>query len=174
MDDDGAPDLLVAGHEYEDQPTVIYWGDRSGTYDASRKTTLPAVPGRGVVVDIDAEDLDGEGDRDIVLSRTSSEPFYAGYYVQVVAGHGSRRFADETARRITDGDRPTARWLEWIRIEDVNRDGFPDLWVDEATRHRRPGAGRRRRPSRRRDEGSRRSWVVLLTGSRHARLAAEA
>ena len=133
VDDDGAPDLLVAGHEYEDQPTVIYWGDRSGTYDASRKTTLPAVPGRGVVVDIDAEDLDGDGDRDIVLSRTSSEPFYAGYYVQVVAGHGSRRFADETARRITDGDRPTARWLEWIRIEDVNRDGFPDLWVDDIT-----------------------------------------
>ena len=125
VDDDDAPDLLVAGHEHEHQPTVIYWGDRSGTYDASRKTTLPAVPGRGIVVDIDAEDLDGDGNRDIVLSRTSSEPpRYVGHYLQIIAGNGARRFADETTQRIADAARPTARWLEWIRLEDVNGDGF--------------------------------------------------
>ena len=79
MDEDGYPELLVADHEYDDQPTAIYRGERSGGYDAPRKTLLPAVAGPGVVVDVDAGDLDEEGDRDIVRARTGSAPaFYAG------------------------------------------------------------------------------------------------
>lgn len=131
VDEDGYPDLLIAGHEHENAQSAIYWGDGSGTYDASRKTILPAVAGQGIVVDIDAEDLDGDGDRDVVLSRTSDVPFYAGYYIQLVFNRGSRRFADETARRITHGADPDARWLLWIRLDDVNDDGSLDIWIDE-------------------------------------------
>ena len=91
VDYDGYPDLIVAGHEYAGQPTTIYWGDGSGRYDSLRKTTLSAVEGRGVVVDVDAEDLDNDGDRDLVLARTGSPPdFYEGHYIQIVANHGSR------------------------------------------------------------------------------------
>ena len=130
VDEDGYPDLLVAGHEHENAPTAIYWGDRSGTYDASRKTTLPAVAGQGIVVDIDAEDLDGDGDRDVVLDRTGSDPFYSGYYIQLVFNRGSRRFTDETAQRITRGAEAAAHWIRWIRLEDVNEDGYRDIWGD--------------------------------------------
>ena len=130
VDEDGYPDLLVAGHEHENAPTAIYWGDRSGTYDASRKTTLPAVAGQGIMVDIDAEDLDGDGDRDVVLDRTGSDPFYSGYYIQLVFNRGSRRFTDETAQRITRGAEAAAHWIRWIRLEDVNEDGYRDIWVD--------------------------------------------
>ena len=132
VDGDGYPDLLVAGHEYVGQPSAIYWGDDSGRYDASRTTTLPAVQGQGVVVDIDAEDLDGDGDRDIVLDRTDDDPFYAGHYIQIIINDGSRRFSDETARRIDrSGFRATARWHEWIRLQDVDGDGDRDIWVDD-------------------------------------------
>ena len=131
VDEDGYPDLLIAGHEHENAPSAIYWGDGSGTYDASRKTILPAVAGQGIVVDIDAEDLDGDGDRDVVLSRTGDDPFYSGYYIQLVFNRGSRRFADETARRITHGADPDAGWLPWIRLDDVNDDGSLDIWIDD-------------------------------------------
>ena len=138
VDEDGYPDLLVAGHEYDDQPTqeeqptTIYWGDGSGRYDSVRKTTLPAVAGQGVVVDVDAEDLDNDGDRDIVLTRTGSPPdFYRGHYIQIVANHGSRRFADETLARISGGASATAHWLVWVRLDDVDGDGHRDIWVDD-------------------------------------------
>ena len=134
VDEDGYLDLLVAGHEFEGQPSAVYWGDDSGRYNASRMTALPAVAGQGIVVDIDAEDLDGDGDRDIVLDRTTSDDDlgYAGHYIQIVANHGSRRFADETAQRVSTGSfRRTARWHEWIRLEDVDGDGDRDIWVDD-------------------------------------------
>jgi hypothetical protein len=135
VDDDGYLDLLVAGHEYEEppsrQPSAIYWGDDSGGYDASRMTALPAVAGQGIVVDIDAEDLDGDGDRDIVLNRTGSDPFYAGHYIQIIANQGSRSFSDDTAQRITGGADANAKWLTWIRLDDVDEDGDQDIWIDD-------------------------------------------
>ena len=82
------------------------------------------------MVDIDAEDLDGDGDRDVVLSRTSDVSFYSGHYIQLVFNRGSRRFADETARRIRDGADPGG-WLPWIRLDDVNDDGSLDIWIDD-------------------------------------------
>ena len=119
VDGDVWPDLLLAGHEVlaghtveggvPEWPTTIYWGDPSGTYEDTRKTILPAVEGQGVVVDIDAEDLDGDGDRDIVLNRTSDDPFYEGYFIQIVAALGDRAFADETPTRIEGGADPDGR-----------------------------------------------------------------
>ena len=139
VDEDGYMDLLVAGHEDDpppwDQPSVIYWGDRSGGYDASRMTTLPAVTGQGIVVDIDAEDLDGDGDRDIVLTRTArcGPPNYScGHYIQIIITTASRRFSDETTRRIDASSfRARARWHEAIRLQDVDGDGDQDIWVDD-------------------------------------------
>lgn len=135
VDDDGWPDLLIGGHEHQDAPTLIYWGDSSGTYHDARRTVLPAVEVQGVVVDIDAEDLDGDGNREIVLSRTGSDPFYEGYYIQIVGNRGGRQFADETSERIMDGADPHGRWLDWIRLQDVNDDGHLDIFIDSQSNH---------------------------------------
>ncbi len=133
-------DLLLAGHEHEPWgetgiPTTIYWGDPSGTYEDTRKTILPAVEGQGIVVDIDAEDLDGDGDRDIVLNRTADDPFYQGYFIQIVAALGDRTFADETSTRIEGSADPNGSFLTWLRLQDVNRDGHLDIWVDDEQNH---------------------------------------
>ncbi len=149
-------DLLIAGHEWDEPwgpgwPNTIYWGDSSGTYEDSRKTVLPAVEGWGVVVDIDAEDLDGDGNREIILDRTMSEPFYDGFHIQVLTGLGEREFEDETDRWITDGtNTETTNWLDWLRVVDLNGDGWLDLfadtcldhgrnWLNDGTGHLRPG-----------------------------------
>ena len=103
MDGDVWPDLLLAGHEFEEWPTTIYWGGPTGIYRADRRTVLPGVEVWGIVLDIDAEDLDGDGLREVVLNRTRSDPFYQGYYIQIIAGLGDRMFADETTSWIADG-----------------------------------------------------------------------
>ena len=66
-----------------------------------------------------------------MLDRTGSDPFYVGHYIQIVANHGLRRFADETARRITGGTDANAHFIEGIRLEDVDDDGDRDIWIDD-------------------------------------------
>ena len=131
IDLDGYVDLLVGGDE-DANPTEIYWGDQSRTYTRARRTVLPAVPGQETVVDIDSEDLDGDGVRDIVLNRTGGgDNFYEGYYIQLVLGQGNRAFADATEK--VEGAKSTDPWIDWIRLQDVNGDGHRDILVDDAS-----------------------------------------
>jgi hypothetical protein len=128
VDDDGYPDLLVGGHEYEAAPTAIYWGDSSGEYSDVRKTLLPEVNGQGTVVDIDVGDLDGDGNKDVVVNRTA--PSYVGYYFQVVSGLGNRTYSDTTDQSIEHGADATGLWVVWLRLLDVNGDGSLDITID--------------------------------------------
>ena len=135
VDADGHSDLLVAGHENEGAPTTIYYGDSSGSYVGSRKTVLPAVQGQGVIVDIDVGDLDGDGNNDVVLTRTPQEPFYDGFYIQLVSGIGGRQFSDQTVRidiasKGATGSNDFSNWITWVRLVDINGDGHLDIFVD--------------------------------------------
>ena len=122
--------MLVGGHEYEDAPTAIYWGNSSGEYSDSRKTIIPEVIGQGVVVDIDVGDLDCDGNKDIVINRTSSDPFYVGYYFQILSGLGNRTYSDTTSQSIGYGADATGYWIVWLRLVDVNGDGSLDITTD--------------------------------------------
>ena len=137
-DDDGNLDLLLAGHEWDSVPTVVLWGDGSGDFSDADRTVLPAVPGFGTVVDLNAGDLDGDGHTDLVVNRTGSWPppgFYEGYHLQLLIGDGERGFADETAERF-EGTWPVqeGEWLEWILVLDADGDGDVDLVVDPPSR----------------------------------------
>ena len=138
VDRDGYLDLIVGGHEFEGRRTTIYWGDGSGYYTDSRRTDLPSDAKAGIVLDIDAEDLNGDGLRDLVLTRTDSQPFYQGFYFQILMQGPNRTFADESLSRII-GDRSTwignhQNWIDWIRLVDINGDGVPDIRLDDAGR----------------------------------------
>ena len=134
VDADGFFDLLVAGHEQDGMETSIYWGSSTGNYEASNKTVLPSVDGQGTVVDIDADDINNDGNKDIVVTRTGGgqENFYIGYYIQIIMNEGSRQFADKTSERIVNGT--GAEWIDWIRLQDNNNDGYIDIIVDDASR----------------------------------------
>ena len=135
VDNDGYPDLLVSGHEFEPEhegsPTTVYWGNATGQYDGSRKTILPGVNGQGVVIDIDVGDLDGDGNKDIVLNRTAEDPFYSGFYIQVISGLGNRAFSDTTGQSIDFGTREAGDWIVWLRLVDINGDGHLDVITDD-------------------------------------------
>ena len=152
IDNDGYPDLLVGGHESDDGPALIVWGDSIGVYATARSTQLPAVAGHGVILDIDAGDFDRDGDKDLVVSRSGDDTgpgFHKGYYLQLVENLGARRFADATTARIAGNRDDAAGSLAWIRVYDFDGDSDLDLVVDDYAGTdlvwRNDGAGRFRR-----------------------------
>ena len=151
VDNDGYVDLLVGGHEYE-VPTQILWGDSTGFYSVDRRMTIPDVGGHGVIRDIDVSDVDADGDRDIVVSRTGDDQggvgFYAGYYIQLVENLGDRRFRDASERVLGNRD-DRANPFKWARLYDVDGDLDIDIVVDGRVglTWKNDGAGRFRRDS---------------------------
>lgn len=136
VDQDGYVDLLCGGHEQNGYPTRILWGDRTGVYKIQESTELPAAAGNGVVLDIDAADLDGDGDRDLAVNRTGDGSgalgFYEGYYVQLIQNTGDRTFIAATGFAMNDGADPSGGWFDWLVLKDVNADGSIDLAADDA------------------------------------------
>jgi hypothetical protein len=129
VDDDGYYDLLVGGHEHEGAVTRIYWGDASGTFSTSRATDVPGDVDYRIVLDFDAEDLDGDNVHELVLTRTKSAPFYQGYYFQILQLK-NRQATDVSTRIVSDRaawEGATSAWIAWITLRDFNSDGFRDI-----------------------------------------------
>ena len=138
VDRDGYVDLLLGGHEHNGPGTRILWGGSTGTYREDAATVLPAVAGNGVIRDIDAGDLDGDGDRDLVITRTGDGTgalgFYQGYHLQLLEQGGARRFNDLTATALPENRDPEARRsISWVRLHDIDGDGDLDILVDDDT-----------------------------------------
>jgi hypothetical protein len=139
IDADGFVDLVTGGHEYEGPSTRIYWGDGTGQFTDQHRILLPKLMKFGVVLDFDSEDIDADGKKDLVITRTGSPPtFYSGYYIQVLIQVEHREFSDESMERIIvdpmTWDGRTGEWIDWIRLVDINDDGMVDILVDDASR----------------------------------------
>jgi len=139
VDYDGNLDLVVGGHEYNGMPTEIFWGNGTGFYSDTNKTVLPADAQFGIVLDIDSEDINHDGLRDLVITRTAQVPFYTGFYFQVVMQTSRHVFADQSLPRLIH-DRSTwigntGRWVDWIHLVDITGDSARDIVVDDASRH---------------------------------------
>ena len=138
VDSDGYIDLLLGGNEHESAntraDTRVFWGDSTGTYRNTDATILTKVAGNGVVLDIDAGDFDGDGDRDLVITRTGDGTaalgFYQGYYLQLLEQRGARRFSDVTAAKLPDHRDAEAASIDWVRVYDTDADGDLDILVD--------------------------------------------
>ena len=89
-----------------------------------------------MILDIDVGDTDGDGDRDILITRTGDETgigFYNGYYLQLLENIGARQFRDAT-NRLMDNRDDTAGSFRWTRLFDLDADGDSDIVVDDYRR----------------------------------------
>ena len=133
IDGDGFIDLFIWGDEGRTQPRLInriYWGNGTGDFRIADNTLLPDIKQYGMTVDFDAEDINKDGRRDLILTRTGSPPaYYEGFYIQILTQSKAREFTDETGERINaqsiGGD-----WIRWIRLVDADRDGDVDILTD--------------------------------------------
>lgn len=132
VDRDGFIDLLAAGGEYTEgvTPATIYWGSSTGLYRAPGKTVFPLPAGYGGVLDFAAEDIDGDGDKDVIIHRQliGNTP---GRYFQILRQFAPRQFADETASRISMDTSPATAPFDFFRVQDINGDGYVDIFIDD-------------------------------------------
>ena len=123
---DGYIDIIIGGHEHQNAITKIFWGNSSGKYYDQLSTVLPAVDGYKIVIDIDAKDIDNDGDIDFVLNRVNSNNFYEGYYIQIIKNN-SQQFTDVTSQIFFNNS--GNNWYTWLNIQDLNNDGLLDIYL---------------------------------------------
>lgn len=154
VDSNGYVDLLVAGHEFQGFASSVMWGDSTGFYSINKSTNIAEVPLYGVVVDIDAADLDSDGTKEILLTRTGDGAnitldsgaetpyFYGGYYLQLLDLNSEGKINDMTTVKFTiDNFRFTGKissaegevmglmnvWHPWMYLFDIDDDGDMDI-----------------------------------------------
>jgi hypothetical protein len=134
MDNDGYLDLVTAGHEHNGAASSVFFGNPSGAYITSKMATLTPVAGFGIVLDIDFIDYNNDGKKDILITRTGDgkgeQGFYTGYYLQLLKNNGTS-FEDVSKTVLSKNSSITAKWINWIRVLDVDNDGDLDITTDD-------------------------------------------
>ena len=135
FDGDNIGDLIVARAD----PTSEVWqylSSGEANLLSRSKTLLPH--GRFGITNtkhnhIAASDLDGDGDQDLVIGQTRSQPYYEGRELQILINDGLGNFSDETDLRLGDQSYYSAgdalnHGEGAVHLLDVNGDGFVDIF----------------------------------------------
>lgn len=139
---DGLTDIVV-GTTYQTQ-SRLYLASAQGTFTEVTRTHLPQMPLS--VGDLEAGDVDGDGDLDLVLADwgPGHNMTNAGAVARVWLNDGGGRFTDDTAARIP----PVAIRFSWdIELADADNDADLDILVSckrcpGGSLFRNDGAGR--------------------------------
>lgn len=138
LDGDGLPELIAAGG-HGNPGSFVFW-NRAGAFSEEIKTALPMpAPFVGGHIDLDAAAIDADGDGliDLVVVGTQEDPFYDGWFVQLLINRGDRTFIDETSSRLQPherfggrvGEETGAPWAQWVEVLDFDGDGVSDFAV---------------------------------------------
>jgi len=132
MDNDGDLDIVSGGAELTGSKPVILYNNGEGKF--SKKTQLPTVGSEfGGAPEVALNDLDNDGDLDIVVSRVGH--LYVGTGVQIIKNNNSN-FDENQFIVIVDkpkGYEPTTEgnphnnFIQNFSFDDVNDDGTTDI-----------------------------------------------
>ena len=135
FDDDGIGDLVV-GRSDPNSEVWLYLSN--GESDLVRRSLDFLPEGRFGTENtkhnhMAASDLDGDGDRDIVIGQTRADPYYQGRELQILINDGKGNFTDETEARLgeqtfySEGE-AYSHGEGAVKLLDVNADGFVDIF----------------------------------------------
>lgn len=117
--------------------TTILWNNH-GVFDAS--TPLPAEARLAGHIDLDVKpiELNGDDQIDLVVVGTQGQPFYDGWFVQLLVNTGNFQYIDATASLLSTADSLAGQygaasgtsWAMWVEVIDFNHDGYDDFAVE--------------------------------------------
>lgn len=88
-------------------------------------TELSSINGY-IVTDIIDMDLNDDGYQDLILFRTSENPFYSGLYIQALINNGDKTFLDASSTYFPKIGN-NWKWIDKAYVVDLNRDGLLDI-----------------------------------------------
>jgi hypothetical protein len=143
LDRDALPELVVladasdAGHRLH--RSTILW-NRSGAFNEAVRTPLPEPSAFATHIELDAQSIDvnKDGLPDLVIVGSQGQPFYDGWFVQLLINLGNGTFVDETTCRLSaansfggkSGVATGSSWPKWVKVVDFNGDGYSDFAVE--------------------------------------------
>ena len=143
LDGDGLPELILTGEDtfFPNNPnSTIFW-NRSGAFSQSYKTVLPTprpFVDSHIALHAASIDADGDGVLDLIVVGTQYQPYYHGWFVQLLMNQGDGTFIDETSSRLRPDEWFGGRvgeetrnlpWPQRVEVLDFNVDGVPDFRV---------------------------------------------
>jgi len=125
LDGDGFLDLVLGGPNAAFRPRIL-WGSAKGAYGG--EALILSDLDQGDTYDFDAEDLDGDGDRDLIINIV----FLDGDRTEWtwLENQGNRSFQDVSAQRIDN--RAHLPWLDFLFVLDADSDGDLDVVYADA------------------------------------------
>lgn len=130
---DGFLDLIAGGEDFvsdkNNQPMRIFLGNGIN-FDSTRSIKLPTIANWGVLIDINTADLDGDGIDEIIVNRTQDRTanFYQGFRIQILKNIGNYVYNDVTDKIIQNYTSNTIKWIVWLRVEDIDKNGKIDIF----------------------------------------------
>lgn len=128
IDNDGVLEMVLGATGQDGPPgiSVIVDQDGKGNFGAHLELPMGLFGPGTITVDVDAADINDDGRKDLLLSQTSSVPFYQGRGLQVLIQMPDGSFSDETIHRIFGLD-PVDMWIQFASFVDVDKDGDRDI-----------------------------------------------
>ncbi len=102
-------------------------GSGNGSGEETERSTLAEVADFAIVTDVVDLDLNNDGLQDLILFRTSDEPFYAGLYIQALVNNGDRSFSDQTSVYFPSNIGTNWKWVDKAYLSDLNGDKLLDI-----------------------------------------------
>ena len=144
FDGDGIGDLVRGGSEHNAE-VWLYLSQGESELSRRQRSDMPV--GRFGFDNtkqnyMDASDLDGDGDLDIVIGQSRAQPYYQGRELQVLINDGFGNFTDETDARLGDQSYYSTgesfnQGSGKVQLLDVNADGYIDIFDTRGVYHRR-------------------------------------